>query len=467
MDNRNLVVVEANEIPRRIVEDLAPTGRIPFLADLLDQGRLIETVADQPAPRELYPSQTWASMNTGVAYTDHGIYWYGDPKPDRFPMYWQHAARSGRSVGLVNTLHSSPIDAQCVEGDYRFVIPDCFSTDSGAIPEDLQSFQRANVALTAANRRKVGLRRAPKELAAVARSLPKLGLQRRTVADLAGLVGGAATGRIPRERLRSGQFLLMGDLFHRLLTEKTPDLAMLFTNHVAAAMHRYWYAMYPGDFCEEHYGPDWVDRYRHEIAANLAGLDRYLSRLHRWCLHNDRTLMLVSSMGQGPSDRLEAATGLEAVITDPRKFIDAIGIDPEVEILGSMVPQLTLDCRTAARASSVASVLADVEAGEVFWDVDGSDSVVTLTYHLDPISIDSIRLGGARRSTESVGVAVYEVDDHSSGRHIANGILAVANSPSFKPPDEPEVSALDVAPAVLVHLGLDPLDHHQDPALRL
>jgi hypothetical protein len=287
------------------------------------------------------------------------------------------------------------------------------------------------------------------------------------VADLAGLVGGTATGRIPHERLRSGQFLLLQDLFLRLLDAESPDLAVFFTNHVAAAMHRYWYAMYPDDFDETHYDSKWVNRNRDEIAVALVSLDRYLLRLRRWCEQNDRTLLVLSSMGQGPSKSLQAKARLEAVITNPRLFLDTLRIDPAVEVLGSMVPQLTLECWTPARATQVASALADVDAGEVFWDVDGSDTVVTLTYHLDPVSTSSVRLGGARYPAEAVGVAVYEVDDHSSGRHIPEGILGVANSPSFKPADDDLVDAMDVAPAVLHHLGLTPLDHHQEPAFSL
>ncbi|MEM7275509.1 MAG: hypothetical protein AAF547_20705, partial [Actinomycetota bacterium] len=91
MDGRKLVVVEANEVPRRIIEDAAAAGRAPFLARLLADGAIIETVVDRPEPRELYPSQTWASLNTGVGYDRHRVYWYGDPKPAEYPFYWQLA----------------------------------------------------------------------------------------------------------------------------------------------------------------------------------------------------------------------------------------------------------------------------------------------------------------------------------------------------------------------------------------
>ncbi|MEL6985504.1 MAG: hypothetical protein AAFO29_23940, partial [Actinomycetota bacterium] len=140
MEHRRLVVVEANEVPLRVVEDLAGRGRAPFFGKLLDEGTLIETEVDEVIPKELYPSQTWASLNTGVPWSEHGIYWYGDRKPAEFPLYWQLAATEGRSVGLVNTLHSSPLSEQCAQGDYRFVIPDCFAVDDATLPSSYRTF---------------------------------------------------------------------------------------------------------------------------------------------------------------------------------------------------------------------------------------------------------------------------------------------------------------------------------------
>ncbi|MGH1490677.1 MAG: hypothetical protein ACRBK7_15025 [Acidimicrobiales bacterium] len=468
MEGRKLVVVEANEVPVRVIEDLAPSGRIPFLAGLLENGTLIETVAGESLPRELYPSQTWASMNTGVPYEQHGIYWYGDRKSPEHPFYWQAAARAGRSVGLVNTLHSSPVNEQCSGGNFRFAIPDCFSSDDQTIPSRYWRFQRANTALTEANGRQVRSRPGRTELADLARSVPTLGLRRSTLVDLARLVGGVAARRTPPERLRAGQFLLQRDLFLRLLKAERPDLALLFTNHVAASMHRYWYALYPDDFAEEHYGQRWVERYRDEVPRAMELLDEFLKDLNSWCIHNDRTLAIASSMGQGPSARLATTVGYEAVIVDANSFLDAVGISTDdVTVLGSMVPQLTLSCRTAESAATVAATLAGADVGEVFWDVDGSDAMVTLTYRFEVVDSQTIKILGLKRPSSVAGVEVYQVDDHSSGRHIPLGILGVSNSPSFKPPPGGLVDYLEFAPAALEHLGLSTGRSHLDPSFAL
>ena len=467
MDRHQLVVVEANEVPLRIIRDLAPSGRMPFLAGLLEQGTLVETEVTEDLPRDLYPSQTWASLNTGVPWSVHGVYWYGDPKPVEHPLYWQIAARSGRSVGLVNTLHSSPLATQCADGDYRFVIPDCFAGDESTLPATYGTFQRANLSLTGANSRRVVLRPGAADLARLALSLPRLGLRPATILALGRLVAGVARGSVPRERLRFGQFLVQRDLFLRLLERHRPDLAILFTNHVASAMHRYWYALYPQDFGQQHYGDEWVARYRDEIPAALVLLDRFLGELGVWCEANNRTLVVVSSMGQGPSDRLDTGDRFEAVVADGTRFLASVGIEGGFRVLGSMNPQLTLSCDDPERASQVAAALSGVEAGPVFWDVDRTGDVVTLTYQIEVVDGETVRVGGVRRQARSIGVDVYPIDDHSSGRHIPRGILGVANSASFKPPLDDVIDHLEVAPAMVDHLGVERAPHHRSPDFSL
>ncbi len=52
----------------------------------------------------LYPSQRWASCNTGVSYDLHKIHWYSDPKPKEYPLYWKILAESSYKIDLVGRL---------------------------------------------------------------------------------------------------------------------------------------------------------------------------------------------------------------------------------------------------------------------------------------------------------------------------------------------------------------------------
>ncbi len=469
MDFRRVVVIEMNEVPRRVLGDVAAMGRAPFFERLLEEDQVVDTIVDEQLPREMYPSQTWASLNTGVPWSDHRVWWYGDPKPVDYPLYWQVAARSGRSVGLVNTLHSSPLSVQCADGDYRFAIPDCFAADADTLPDRYRSFQELNLRLTRANSRKSDLRSVRSEIRPGLRAAAGLGLSISTMTRIGRLAVDVAAGRVPRERVRAAQFLVLADVFTRLVTDEAPDLAVMFTNHIAAVMHRYWYAMYPDDFEIEHYPADWVARHRDEIPAAVEMLDRFLLRLEAWCRHNERTLLVVSSMGQGPSHNLESDQTHDVVIVDPGAFLRAVGVaDGQMpSVRGSMAPNLTLDCRSSATAARLAARLAGVGGGHRRWHVDRVDEVVTLTYGMTVIGSGTVLLDGKPVDAASVGVEIHAVDDHSSGRHIPEGVLAVAKSPSFKQPADRRVDYLDVAPAVLDVLGVPRLDHHQVPILQL
>lgn len=469
MDVRRVVVVEANEVPLRVLSDVAAMGRAPFIAELLHRDQITETVVNEPLPREMYPSQTWASLNTGVPWSDHQIWWYGDPKPSAYPMYWQVAARSGRSVGLVGTLHSSPLETQCADGDYRFAIPDCFASDANTMPSRFEAFQALNLRLTKANSRSSSLASARDDLGLVAKAGVTLGLKPKTVAEIGRLVAAIASGRVPRERLRSGQFLVLRDVFCSLLADEAPDLAMIFTNHVAAAMHRYWYAMYPDDFSNEHYSQEWVERHQGEIPAAVQLLDGLLQRLDRWCKANERTLVLVSSMGQGPSQRLESERTHQAVISDPKRFLAAVGVGtPQLPLVrGSMAPTLTLDCQSLAEAQRIAELMNELGVGRDDWEVDRVDEVVTVSYDIEVVDPATVRMNGIARPASELGIDIHPVDDHSSGRHIPEGIVAVSNSPTFKQPADGSVDQLDFAPAILDLLGVERLDHHRVPLLQL
>src|SRR5215217_3151555 len=103
-----MIVFEINEVPLRIFRHFQKLRPNSHLGRLMQASAVLETMALDVAESFLYPSQTWASLNTGAPYGQHKIHWYNDPKPLQFPLYWKVLADAGKTVGLVNTLHSSP-----------------------------------------------------------------------------------------------------------------------------------------------------------------------------------------------------------------------------------------------------------------------------------------------------------------------------------------------------------------------
>ena len=206
-----LMVIETNEIPLSLMRWYAATRPTSSIARLLADGSVGQTQVFEEGGRELYPSQTWATLATGVGYEKHGVYWYGDPKPAEFPLYWQHAALH-RSVGILGTLHSSPLKDQADQPGIRFALPDAFASDSEALPRSLSALQSFNLAMTRSNSRAVASRLPLNDYARGLTVLPTAGLRPKTMAGLGALAAGVAAGRVPKERLRTGQFLMLADV---------------------------------------------------------------------------------------------------------------------------------------------------------------------------------------------------------------------------------------------------------------
>src|SRR6266545_2424997 len=152
-DEKKIVVVEANEIPLRIFRRYAERYPNSTIARLLKDSLVTETMATDVSEASLYPSQTWASLNTGVPYEKHRIYFYNDNKAADYPFYWEIVANQGYSVGLVSSLHSSPAKRYAQSPGIKFLIPDCFAEDDQTKPHLFEVFQRVNLKHTDANKR--------------------------------------------------------------------------------------------------------------------------------------------------------------------------------------------------------------------------------------------------------------------------------------------------------------------------
>ena len=472
---RRMIVIEANEIPPGILRWYAASKPHSYIAEAIACGTLGSTIVSDQGVHELYPSQTWASVATGVPYDKHGVYWYGDPKPPEFALYWQ-AAAAQRRVGVVGTLHSSPFDEQCRVSEQStaggdpldglvFAVPDVFGPDSQTIPSSLQPLQAFNQQMTTSNARAVTSTAPLAAYADGVRSLKGSGVGPATLARLAGIAGQVALGRVAKERLRTAQFLLMADVFDSQVRQTVPDLGVLFTNHVAAAMHRYWPASFPHDWDQPLHGPAWNARYQDEIPAALAELDRMIGRILTWCRCNDATLVLISSMGQVGGGQADDGGDETLVVKDPAAFAAALGMQTQLELRSSMVPHLTYHFADDGAAKAEAERLRNLTLTNGNLTIDRSGVSVTITYHLDDV-VNDLVVDGKAHDLETAGLSWLEVSEHKAGTHDEIGSLLVVNSPTAAFPDEP-VDYLDLAPAILIGLGLEPLPHHKEPAVVL
>lgn len=460
---RKVCVVEVNEVPIRVWKEYCRIRPDSVVARLFGQGKLYRTIADDVDYEFLYPSQSWASLNTGMPYPEHRIHWYNDPKPDMNLFWWHQAAVSGKRVGLVNVLHTSPLSALRKEADYDFLVPDCFSPSSETKPQRYEAFQSLNLQLTEKNSRTstAGF----SDLMRLARKAilhpGTFGLTPFSVAETARAAPGILRSR---ERLRNLQFPPLASIFLDLLKQHDPDISVMFTNHIAAAQHRYWYALFPNDYEEKIYDDDWIERYRHDILNGVGLLDRYLAKLSAYCQRTDRILMIVSSMGQHANPKLTKKYVLQTSrayrLEKPEKFLDAVIGSNAAVAERAMVPQYTYAFPDTASAQAalerIAHFLAmnpEMHGSRV--DIVNMKVTVTVWINGTPTHLNTEK---GRLPLRQFGFETLVIDDHHSGCHHPDGTLLVWNDLEdelFSSRDTPEsFSYLRYAAELRRYLGL-------------
>lgn len=467
------IVFEVNETPLKVFRRFQLARPGSNLDRLMKSSLVLETKALDVDESFLYPSQTWASLNSGAPFASHKIHWYNDPKPDQFPMFWRAAAEGGKSVGLVNTLHSSPAESYAGNSDhYKFVIPDCFAVDSYTKPAYLEPFQALNLKAVNNNSRVTQVKAPLREAALTVMNSPRYGIKLRTLFEGASMVSQILRKKVNRERLRNLQFPLVADIFFKLYKQHQPDLAVLFTNHVAANMHRYWYALFPEDYSEKVYNDQWVERYRGEIMAAVDLLDIYLGRLMKLAEDTDRILVIVSSMGQHANPKLTAKETKENSHTywlkDITKLVEAATESKHsFKAEQAMFPQFTLEFRTPADAQrcfdEVHAGMKSANAVRIYADkTDLNGNFLTLSVGFVNAEGEQISLRGKNYSHAELGFQKIDIDDHHSGCHCPEGSLLIYNSRTAEASSE-SINYLEYAPALLELYGVPKRPHMMTP----
>jgi hypothetical protein len=466
---QGVIVVEINEIPLRIFRHFQKLRPGSNLDRLMEKSKVLETMALDVEQSVLYPSLTWASLNTGAPFASHKIHWYNDPKPDQFPLYWKTLAQQGRTVGTVGTLHSSPAEPFAASNDnFKFIIPDCFAPDSYTKPSYFEPFQKLTLKAVSANSRTATMKAPFQEAAMTLVNSPRYGIRMRTMIEGASLVARIARKKVNRERIRNMQFPLTADVFMKLVQKHQPDLAILFTNHVAANMHRYWYGLFPDDYPQAVYDEKWVTKYRSEIMAAVDLLDTYMGQLMKMAEQTDRLLVVVSSMGQHANPKLtpevRAARTHGFRLENVQKLADRLVTSRfTYQIDQAMVPQYMLAFANAAEArkygDEVSQAIPGIQNMETICDVNGP--IVTLSVTPAPNATEII-IHGKAYPCDELGFARFEIDDHHSGCHCPEGSLIIYNSKTARA-QKPVVNYLEYAPALLKHFGIDRQAYMAEP----
>lgn len=457
MSQRSIIVLEANEIPFKVFDYFCDRRPGSSLARLIPRSRKYRTHSEDRA-RFIMPWTTWPSFHRGVNDEMHQIFEFGHWEIEsdaKYPPVWSILAHNGIRTGVFSSMQSAPLPAN--SKDYAFYVPDMFSTTAAAEPPELQLLQEFNLSMTRESARNVSRRIDVKRATQVVLHTNELGIRLGTYVDVAGQLLRELGNPARKVRRRAYQPLILFDAFFRQVQRTRPQFSTFFTNHVAAAMHRYWAAVFPEDYQEFNLDRTWVERYRGEIEFAMAKLDKIVAKLADFVDHNeDYALVIATSMGQAAIPASHVREFL--TITDLGRFMGALGLRAQdYEIRPAMVPDFSFnvapnradELEHGLRNLVIDGKRADFRRDHCFFHVSLYDERQGLT---------QARLNGATLGLAALGIGylIHEDEVACTAQHVPEGALIVysPHSQRTRQAAPVDISALAFTPSVLDHFGI-------------
>jgi hypothetical protein len=456
--NRKIVLFELNEVPVRIFSYFCRTNPHSTLASRFKEMSRYETWTEDQGWLE--PWVTWPTVHRGVANDRHGIRDFGQNLAEidcDFPPLWKILTANGIKTGVCGSLHTYPIPADL--NNYTFYIPDTFAAGAECFPQDVTLFQEFNLSMVRESARDVSKRVPWKSALAVLAKAPELGFKLSTAADLGRQLIAEQFHPWQKVRRRTYQSVLAFDIFMNYLDRTRPDMATFFTNHVASSMHRYWAALFPGDYEQCEFTTEWKNTYRHEIDFTMGKVDHFFSRLVHFADENpEYQIWVATSMGQAATRGRPCESQLYCV--DPRKFMAALGVRPdEWEARPAMFPQCNVvvgEPKIAVFRTALSNLLIDGKPTDFR---EAENGFFSLDFGQEDLQgrDDFVQLRGNRVSPGELGLKAVQIEDQTaaSAFHIPNGTLLI-----YDPRDRSEkadftqISTLDIAPVLLQNFSV-------------
>jgi hypothetical protein len=467
------IVFELNEVPWRVMDWFCDKHPKSAFAQIRDGGRHFETISEDSG--HLHPWVTWSSVHRGVENDRHDIAHLGQDLADvnsAYPTVWELLRRSGRKIGVGGSLHSYPTPKDAT--NISFYIPDTFAAGPETIPAGLSSFQNLSLRLTKENGRNVKGGADGKTAIELLRSIPKIGLTAGTISEVASQLVRERTDKTKLNRRRAMQSALYFDAFMRQLRSSKPDFSTFFTNHVAAAMHRYWAATFPDDYDRFDLPESWLDNYAHEIDWAMSLADGFAERLIAFCRRNSEFRIIVcSSMGQSATTAKLRAGIYQIKNLD--KLFASFGIERnEYKQVLAMAPDISAHLQTdhaVGRVRTIMPALVKALGGE--WDIDDKGMLhAHVAFEDTPETpLADVMIGNRQYAITDIGFEFVADQDRVAvtAYHTPEGILM-----TWKPSDTADnnwirssVSSLDVAPAILRDHGVPLPDYMRQSVLSL
>ena len=331
-EKKGIILYELNEVPRALIEKYIQLRPQSTIAEILNHSNLFDTFTNDVG--ELHPWTTWPTIHRGVNNNLHNIQYINQELKinNKYPPIWDILQKNEISVGVYGSLQSyPPIKSQLI----KFFLPDTFSPDSDAFPEQLEEFQRFNLAICKDNKA-VSNPIKPilylEFLNLLAKDLISLKSCFKTIKHI--------TSEIYSSKYKSRRSLLQPilnfDLYIKQLVKYQPKFTTYFTNHVAGMMHRYWIYLF-----NEKSNKDIFNK--NSLIKSMDIADKQLKKLLEISKSHNYNIIVTSSMGQ--KSRNNISPSLDICLNSLSKLCKSIGIKPiNYCELPAMQPDICIKC---------------------------------------------------------------------------------------------------------------------------
>ena len=239
------------------------------------------------------------------------------------------------------------------------------------------------------------------------------------------------------------QFPLIASIYFDLIKRFKPDYSAVFSNHIAGNMHRYWYAHDTSSFLDKNkYTKKWIRKNADAINISIDLLDDFLELIINRKIFQDFTICITSSMGQEPNPNFDNKylSNYDGKIDNMENFLECLSnyfqkhLNSKVnlDIERNMAPQygfnfkgnenLDLDILKSLLSQFVTEIGLKNRVDRVL-----NSFVLTIDPSKDENLQNKFTLKQANRFYKKYGIKFFAVEDHHSGSHTPEGLLAVIN----------------------------------------
>ena len=242
MSDRNVIMLEFNELTPELVDRFIAEGHLPNFARLRSESVVAITDAGETAPN-LEPWIQWVTIHTGLTFAEHKVFDLGDGPRLRTRRIWDIASDLGKKIWICGSMNAA-VQAEQVNG---LVLPDPWATEVTPMPTGLFE-PYLKVVRTYVQEHTKGKPKISKiDILRFCRFMIANGLSLKTVTDT---LRQLAIERLKPFHWRRATILdrLQWDLFRCFYRRDRPALATFFLNSTAHYQHYFWRNMDPTPF---------------------------------------------------------------------------------------------------------------------------------------------------------------------------------------------------------------------------